>query len=63
MPARFAKSQVNLQHSPGVEHALDLALLVEVEVRPADGEPDIGYLCIRNRHMQRMDRARWLVQI
>ena len=43
MPACFTTSQVDLKHSAGVEHALDLALLVKVEVRSADGEPDIGH--------------------
>lgn len=43
LPACFTTSQVDLKHSTGVKHALDLALLIKVEVGSADSEPGIGY--------------------
>jgi hypothetical protein len=58
-----AEIEIRLDHERRVPDAGDVALLVEVEVRAADGEPDVRDLGVARRHVQRVPGAGGLEEV
>src|SRR5688572_17003224 len=59
----LAKAEVAVDEEAGVPDARDVALLVEVEVRAANREENVGDPAVVERRVQRVDRSRGLIQV
>ena len=60
---RLAEGEVGVAHQPRVDHRVDVAVGIEVEVGAVDREPDVGHAVVRLGNRQRVDRPGRLVEV
>jgi hypothetical protein len=58
-----ALGEIDFQRSGGVEDGFDITFVVEIQIRPADGEPGVGDFFLALQYMQGVRRSGGLVEI